>query len=131
MLVQPQNHIHNQVDDPLRELGYNVHGAGRGVGYIVGLGLMDHIHDFFMIGIHGILGVKFEIRQAFLRPVVEFLFDGKGNRNVILLVEPAIADKTVHPGPKHESLAGSTADHMEEGILILCAALVLFLQVRL
>ena len=90
---------------------------------------MNHIHDFFVIGVHGLLGVELEIGKAFLRLVVEFLFYGKGDVDLVLLIELIVAHKPVHPGPQHKGLAYGAADHMEKGILILCQALVFLFQV--
>lgn len=88
---------------------------------------MDHIHDFLVVGIHSILGVKCKEGQAFLRFVAELLFYGEGNVNRILLVKLVIAHEPIHSGPQHKGLSCCTADDMEEGILILRATLVLFL----
>ena len=104
VLIQPENNVYEQVDHPLGKLGNQVHSSGGGINDLVPFGIVDHLHDFLMVCIHSILGVKFEIGQALFRVVIKFLFDGKGNGDVVFLVKLAVADKAVHPGPQNKGL---------------------------
>ena len=129
-LVQPEHDAGNGVDGPLGQLGHDIHGTGGGVGHVLPLGIVDNMHDFLMVGIHGILGVKLKVCQCFFCFVAEPLFYGEGDGNVVSLVQAAVADKPIHSGPQDKGLSHCTANHVEEGEFVISPALVFLFQIR-
>ena len=90
---------------------------------------MNDAHDFLVVAVHGVLGVKFEIGQGFLRLVIEALLHGEGHGDFLALIQPVVAHEPVHPGAEYKGLAYGTADDMEEGEFVLRAACVLLFQI--
>ena len=131
MLVKPEGGAENQVDEPLGEFVYYVHGTGGGVLDVAAAVIMDDGHDFAVIRIHGFLIIDGKKSQPLLGLVGKLFFDHKGKGQIPVLVDALVADEPVHPGTKNECLGDGRADNVEIGILVLCAALVLLSQVSI
>ena len=129
VLIQPQDELDNGGDQPLGQLANDVHSAGGGVLFHIALGQMDLRHDLFVVALQGLLGIVCKEGQRLLGVVVEFLLHREANGDVAPLVHLAADDEAVHLGTQDEGLADGGADEMEEGVLVLGAALIQLCQI--
>ena len=125
MPVQQQSGLADQIDGPLGQLGNHIHSTGGGIQLLFGSCLMNAGHDLLMVGIHSILSIVSDEGQSLLSLITELLFHHKSHGNIVPLINPVVADESVHSGAQNESTANCRTDHMKVGIFIRGSALVL------